>query len=65
MLILPIYLNQVLTYEKSEKAILTPSSGPQRNLKPLFFGANSKSKILASVTAHTLAKIKWYVSGPH
>ncbi len=40
MLILPIYLNQVLTNEKSEKsekAILTPSSGPQRNLKQLFF----------------------------
>jgi hypothetical protein len=35
--------------EKSEKAILTPSSGPQRNLKQLFFGANSKSKIVASV----------------
>jgi hypothetical protein len=36
MHILPIYLNQVLTNEKSEKsekAILTSSSGPQRNLK--------------------------------
>jgi hypothetical protein len=51
MLILPIYLNPVLTNEKSEKsekAILTPSSGPQRNLTT-FFGANSKSKIVASV----------------
>jgi hypothetical protein len=45
LLILPIYLNKVLTNEKSEKsekAILTPSSGPQRNLKQLIFGANSK-----------------------
>jgi hypothetical protein len=45
ILILPFYLNQVLTNEKSEKsekAILTPSSGPHRNLKPLIFGANSK-----------------------
>jgi hypothetical protein len=43
VLILPICLNQVLTNEKSEKsekAILKPSSGPQRNLKQLFFGAN-------------------------
>jgi hypothetical protein len=59
MLILPIYLKQVLTNEKSdksEKAILTPSSGPQRNLKQLFLGANSKSKIVASV---------WLVSGTH
>jgi hypothetical protein len=51
MLVLPIYLKQVLTNEKrekSEKAILTPSSGP-RNLKQLFFGANSKLKIVASV----------------
>ncbi len=40
MLILSIYLNQVLTNEKSEKsekAILTPSSGPLRNLKQLLF----------------------------
>jgi hypothetical protein len=52
MLILPFYQNQVLTNEKSEnskKAILTHSSGPQGNLKQLFFGANSKSKIVASV----------------
>jgi hypothetical protein len=52
MLILSIYLNQVLTNEKSEKsekAILTPSSGPQRNMIQLFFGANSKSEIVASV----------------
>jgi hypothetical protein len=45
MLNLPFYLNQVLTNEKSEKsekAILTPSIGPQRNLKQHFFGANSK-----------------------
>ncbi len=37
-LILPFELNQVLINEKSEKsekAILTPSSGPQRNLKQL------------------------------
>ncbi len=52
MLILAIYLNQVLTNEnseKSEKASLTPSNGPQRNPKHLSFGANSKSKIVASV----------------
>jgi hypothetical protein len=61
MLILPIYLNQVLTNEKSEKsekAILTPSSGPQRNLKQLFFGANSKSKIVASVHCAYASKDK-------
>jgi hypothetical protein len=47
MLILPIYLNQDLTNEKSEKsekAILTPSSGPQRNLKQLFFWCLLKVK---------------------
>jgi hypothetical protein len=69
MLILPIYLNQVLTNEKSEKsekAFLTPSSGPQRNLKQLFFLVLTQSqKSLLAYTAHTLAKIKWYVSGPH
>ncbi len=46
MLILPSLLNQVLTNEKSEKskkAILTHSSGPQKNLK-LLFCDNSKSK---------------------
>jgi hypothetical protein len=35
--------------KNQKKAILTHSSGPQRNLKQLFFGANSKSKIVASV----------------
>jgi hypothetical protein len=59
--ILPIYLNQVLTNkkaEKSEKAILTPSSEPLRNLKQLFFGANSKSKIVASVHCAYASKDK-------
>jgi hypothetical protein len=69
MLILKIYLNQVLTNEKSEKsekAILTPSSGPQRNLKKLF-GANSKSKIVASVHCAYASKDKMVrrVPGPH
>jgi hypothetical protein len=65
MLILPIYLNQVLTDEKSEKseqAILTPSSGPQRNLKQIFFGANSKSKIIASVHCTYASKDKMVCS---
>ncbi len=31
-----------------KKAFLTHSSGSQGNLKQLFFGANSKSKIVAS-----------------
>jgi hypothetical protein len=35
--------------ENSKKAILTHSSGPQGNLKQLFFCSNSKSKIVASV----------------
>ncbi len=68
MLILPIYLNQVLTNEKSEKsekAILTPSSGPQRNLKQLFLVLTQSQKSLLAYTAHTLAKIKWYLSGPN
>jgi hypothetical protein len=68
MPILPIYLNQVLTdekSEKSEKAILAPSSGPQRNLKQLFLVLTQSQKSLLADTAHTLAKIKWYVSGPH
>jgi hypothetical protein len=69
MLILPIYLNQVLTIEKSEKsekAILTISSGPQRILKKTFFLVLTQSqKLLLAYTAHMLAKIKWYVSGPH
>jgi hypothetical protein len=44
MVILQVYLNKALKNEKSEKsekAMLTPSSGPQKNLKQLF-GANSK-----------------------
>jgi hypothetical protein len=51
-LILPFQLNQVKTYEKSDKSkklFLTPSSGPQGNLKQLTFCANSKSKIVVSV----------------
>jgi hypothetical protein len=72
MLNLPIYLNQVLTNEKSEKsekAILTPSSGPQRNLK-LFFGANSKSKIVSSVhcayaSIDKMVRTLGYLSGQH
>jgi hypothetical protein len=50
--ILPIYPKSSFNQwkrEKSEKAILTTSSGPQRNLEQLFSGANSKSKIVASV----------------
>jgi hypothetical protein len=49
MLLLPFLLNQVLTNEKSEKsekAILTPSSGPQRNLKQLFFVLTQSEKSL-------------------
>ncbi len=49
MLILPFLLNQVLTNEKSEKsekAILTPSSGPQRNLKQLFLVLTQSEKSL-------------------
>jgi hypothetical protein len=68
MLILPIYLNRVLTNEKgekSEKAILTPSSGPQRNLKQLFFVLIQSQKSLLAYTVNTLAKIKCYVSGPN
>jgi hypothetical protein len=34
---------------KIKKKLLTHSSGLQRNLKQLFFGANSKSKFGASV----------------
>jgi hypothetical protein len=59
MLILPSYLNQVLTNDKVKikKAILTRSSGPQRNLKQLLVLTQSK-KSLPAYTAHTLAKIK-------
>jgi hypothetical protein len=57
MLILPISLNQVLTNEKSKKAILTHSSGPQKNLKQLFCN-NSKSKIIASVHCAYASKDK-------
>jgi hypothetical protein len=48
-----------------KKAILTPSSGPQRNLKLLFLVLAPSEKLLLAYTAHTLAKIKWYISGPH
>jgi hypothetical protein len=68
MLILPFELNQVLTNEKSEKsekAIWTPSSGPERNLKQRVLLLTQSEKSLLAYTAHTLAKIKWYVSGPH
>jgi hypothetical protein len=61
LLTFPICLNQVLTNEKSEKsekAILTPSSGTQRNLKQLFFGANSKSKIVTSAHCAYASKDK-------
>ena len=61
MLILPIYLNQVLNNEKvknQKKLFLTQSSGPQRNLKQLFFCANSKSKIVASVHCAYASKDK-------
>jgi hypothetical protein len=51
--------------EKSEKAILTPSSGPQRNVKQLFLVLTQSEKSLLAYTAHTQAKKKWYVSGPH
>jgi hypothetical protein len=53
MLILPIYLSQVLTNEKSEKsekAILTPSIGPQRNLLNKFFVLTQSQK---SLLAHS------------
>ncbi len=43
--------------------ILRHPRGPQRNLKQLFFGANSKSKSLPAYTVHTLANIEWYVHG--
>jgi hypothetical protein len=52
MLILPIYLNQVLTNEiseTSEKAILTPQVDLKGIWNKFFFGANSKSKIVASI----------------
>jgi hypothetical protein len=45
-------LNQVKTNEKSEKSkkpFLTHSSGPQGNLKQVFFCASSKSKIVVSI----------------
>jgi hypothetical protein len=43
---------------KSKKAILTHSSGPQGNLKQLFFCSNSKSKIVASVDGAYVSKDK-------
>jgi hypothetical protein len=60
--VLPIYLNKVSTdekSEKSEKAISTPLSGPQRNeSETTFFCANSKSKIFASVHCAYASKDK-------
>jgi hypothetical protein len=50
MRILPFQLKQAKNNEKSEKsrkAILTHLSGPQSDLKELFY-ANSKSKIIVS-----------------
>jgi hypothetical protein len=41
-----------------KKAILTHSSTPQGDLKQLFFGANSKSKIVASVGGTYASKDK-------
>jgi hypothetical protein len=41
------------------------SSGPQGNLKQLFFVLTQSQKSMPAKAAHTLAKIKWYVSGPH
>ena len=41
-----------------KKAILTHSSGPQGNLKQLFFCANSKAKIVASVDGAYASKDK-------
>jgi hypothetical protein len=38
--------------------MLTPLRGPQRKLKQLFFGANSKSKIFASVHCAYASKDK-------
>jgi hypothetical protein len=51
--------------KNQKKTILTPSSGPQRNLKQLFLVLAQSEKTLREYTAHTLAKIKWYISGPH
>jgi hypothetical protein len=42
----------------SKKAILTHSSRPQGDLKQLFFCANSKSKIVASVGGAYASKDK-------
>ena len=44
--------------KNSKKAILTHSSGPQGNLKQLFFCSNSKSKIFASVDGAYASKDK-------
>ncbi len=43
---------------KLKKAILTHLSGPQGDLKQLFFCANSKSKIAASVGGAAASKDK-------
>jgi hypothetical protein len=62
MLILPIYLNQVLTNEKSEKsekAILTLQVDLKGILNNFFMVLSQSQKLLLAYTAHTLAKIKW------
>ncbi len=41
-----------------KKTILTHSSGPQGDMKQLFFCANSKSKIIASVCGAYASKDK-------
>jgi hypothetical protein len=59
MLIWPFLLNQVLTNEKSEKsekAILTPSSGPQRNLQQLFLVLTQSEK---SLLAYPTLRIRY------
>jgi hypothetical protein len=49
---------------KIKKAILTHSSGPQGNLKLLFFSSNSKSKIVASVGGAYASKDKMVRNWP-
>jgi hypothetical protein len=43
---------------KNKKAILTHSSGPQINIKQLFYVITQSQKSLPAYTAYTLAKIK-------
>jgi hypothetical protein len=50
---------------KIKKAILTHSSGPQTNLKQLFFVITQSQKLLPAYTGHLPAKIKWCLSGPN